>query len=384
MADKKSIFNLPPEDKKTEKINYKNIAIAIGAVIVIVGISFFTFNKKDTKEKTKKINNSQRIEESEEISTTEEIEEMVKSNPIINNQLEAEKADDLELEKIRLQQEYELRRLQMQMEQERLAWENSRKQASLSLIQGQGSYEKEETPKKTNPYDGFSIPPLPEYPKEDPNLQESKKEFVKNSAVDEFVLQRYLQPAVSQYEVKAGTIIPLTLETAINTGLPGDLTAVVKTDIYDSKTGRVLLIPAGSRVMGKNSSDVSFGQERVQSVFNRITLPNQKSINIGSMNMVDKLGATGVKDKVDTKLGKVFTSVIMSAILGVGAGAVKEDNDDDSWKNDAIDGGGTQAINVGNAYANKVLNVQPDLNIRNGYTVGLFVNKDLLLEPYKD
>lgn len=384
MADKKSIFNLPPEDKKTEKINYKNIAIAIGAVIVIVGISFFTFNKKDTKEKTKKINNSQRIEESEEISTTEEIEEMVKSNPIINNQLEAEKADDLELEKIRLQQEYELRRLQMQMEQERLAWENSRKQASLSLIQGQGSYEKEETPKKTNPYDGFSIPPLPEYPKEDPNLQESKKEFVKNSAVDEFVLQRYLQPAISQYEVKAGTIIPLTLETAINTGLPGDLTAVVKTDIYDSKTGRVLLIPAGSRVMGKNSSDVSFGQERVQSVFNRITLPNQKSINIGSMNMVDKLGATGVKDKVDTKLGKVFTSVIMSAILGVGAGAVKEDNDDDSWKNDAIDGGGTQAINVGNAYANKVLNVQPDLNIRNGYTVGLFVNKDLLLEPYKD
>ena len=270
------------------------------------------------------------------------------------------------------------------MEQERLAWENSRKQASLSLIQGQGSYEKEETPKKTNPYDGFSIPPLPEYPKEDPNLQESKKEFAKNSVVDEFVLQRYLQPAISQYEVKAGTIIPLTLETAINTGLPGDLTAVVKTDIYDSKTGRVLLIPAGSRVIGKNSSDVSFGQERVQSVFNRITLPNQKSINIGSMNMVDKLGATGVKDKVDTKLGKVFTSVIMSAILGVGAGAVKEDNDDDSWKNDAIDGGGTQAINVGNAYANKVLNVQPDLNIRNGYTVGLFVNKDLLLEPYKD
>lgn len=384
MADKKSIFNLPPEDKKTEKINYKNIAIAIGAVIVIVGISFFTFNKKeDINNKQKKLTKSERIEESEEISTTEEIEELVKSNPIINNQLEGNE-NDLELEKFRLEKEYELRKIEMQMEQERLAWENSRKQASLSLIQGQGSYEKEETPKKTNPYDGFSIPPLPEYPKEDPNLQESKKEFAKNSVVDEFVLQRYLQPAISQYEVKAGTIIPLTLETAINTGLPGDLTAVVKTDIYDSKTGRVLLIPAGSRVIGKNSSDVSFGQERVQSVFNRITLPNQKSINIGSMNMVDKLGATGVKDKVDTKLGKVFTSVIMSAILGVGAGAVKEDNDDDSWKNDAIDGGGTQAINVGNAYANKVLNVQPDLNIRNGYTVGLFVNKDLLLEPYKD
>lgn len=385
MADKKSIFNLPPEDKKTEKINYKNIAIAIGAVIVIVGISFFTFNKKeDINNKQKKLTKSERIEESEEISTTEEIEELVKSNPIINNQLEGNE-NDLELEKFRLEKEYELRRLEMQMEQERMAWENSRKQASLSLIQGQGSYEKEETPKRTNPYDGFSIPPLPEYPKEDPNLQESKKEFAKNSSVDEFVLQRYLQPAISQFEVKAGTIIPLTLETAINSDLPGEITAVVKTDIYDSKTGNILLIPAGSRVIGRYSSDVSFGQERVQAVINRITLPNQKSINIGTMNLVDKLGASGVSDKIDTKLGKVFTSVIMSAILGVGAGAVKEDNDDDSdsWKNDAIDGGGTQAINVGNAYANKVLNVQPSLKIRNGYTVGLFVNKDLLLEPYK-
>lgn len=386
MADKKSIFNLPPEDKKTEKINYKNIAIAIGVIILVVGVSFVSFNKKDTKEKTKKFTNSQRIEESEEISTTEEIEEMVKSNPIINNQLEAEKADDLELEKIRLQQEYELRRLQMQMEQERLAWENSRKQASLSLIQGQGSYAKEETPKRVNPYDGFNIPPFPEYPKEDPNLQEYKKEFATNSIVDEFILQKQLQPAISQYEVKAGTIIPLTLETAINSDLPGEITAVVKTDIYDTKTGNILLIPAGSRVIGRYSSDVSFGQERVQAVINRITLPNQKSINIGAMNLVDKLGASGVTDKIDTKLGKVFTSVIMSAILGVGAGAVKEDNDDedDDWKNDAIDGGGTQAINVGNAYANKVLNVQPSLKIRNGYTVGLFVNKDLLLEPYKE
>ena len=130
---------------------------------------------------------------------------------------------------------------------------------------------------------------------------------------------------------------------------------------------------------------MSFGQERVQVVFNRITLPNQKSINIESMLGVDKLGASGVSDKVDTKMRKVFASVIMSAILGVGAGAVKEDNDDDNdeWKNDAINGGGTQAINVGNNYANKVLNVQPSLKIRQGFTVGLFVEKDLILEAYK-
>lgn len=379
---KKSIFNLPEADKNSKKINYKNIAIGIGAVVIVVALSFFSFGDKDKKEQKKKeINRSQRIDESESISTTEEITKIVESNPV----LQTTPNNNLELEKLRLEKEYQLKMLQEQYRQERLAWEQERKRAALNLIQGSGSYEVPKEKQPINPYAGIEIPPFPEYPKEDPNLQEYKRQYVANSIVDEFILNKQLQPAISKYEVKAGTIIPLTLETAINSDLPGKITAVVKTDVYDSATGTILLIPAGSRVIGQYSSDVSFGQERVQAVINRITLPNQKSINIGAMNLVDKLGASGVSDKVDTKLGKVFTSVIMSAILGIGAGAVKEENDDesDSWKNDAIDGGGTQVINVGNAYANKVLNVQPSLKIRNGFTVGLFVDKDLILEAYK-
>ncbi len=379
---KKSIFNLPEADKNSKKINYKNIGIGVGAVLVVVALSFFSFgDNKEEEQKKKEINRSQRIDESENISTTEEITKIVESNPV----LQTTPNNNLELEKLRLEKEYELKMLQEQYRQERLAWEQERKRAALSLIQGSGSYEAPKEKQPINPYAGIEIPPFPEYPKEDPNLQEYKRQYAANSVIDEFILDKQLQPALSKYEVKAGTIIPLTLETAINSDLPGKITAVVKTDVYDSATGTILLIPAGSRVIGQYSSDVSFGQERVQAVINRITLPNQKSINIGSMNLVDKLGASGVSDKVDTKLGKVFTSVIMSAILGIGAGAVKEDNDDesDSWKNDAIDGGGTQAINVGNAYANKVLNVQPSLKIRNGFTVGLFVDKDLILEAYK-
>lgn len=380
---KKSIFNLPEADKNSKKINYRNIAMGIGAVVIVVALSFLSFGDKDKKEEQKKkdINRSQRIDESENISTTEEITKIVESNPV----LQTTPNNNLELEKLRLEKEYELKMLQEQYRQEKLAWEKERKRAALNLIQGSGSYEAPKEKQPINPYAGIEIPPFPEYPKEDPNLQEYKRQYAANSIVDEFILNKQLQPAISKYEVKAGTIIPLTLETAINSDLPGKITAVVKTDVYDSATGTILLIPAGSRVIGQYSSDVSFGQERVQAVINRITLPNQKSINIGSMNLVDKLGASGVSDKVDTKLGKVFTSVIMSAILGIGAGAVKEDNDDesDSWKNDAIDGGGTQAINVGNAYANKVLNVQPSLKIRNGFTVGLFVDKDLILEAYR-
>ena len=378
----KKIFNLPNPDPQGKQINYKNIIIAIAVLVAIVVLSFTSFRKNKDKGEKKGVTNSSRIEESEAISTTEEMQEIVNSNPVV----QAGTYDNSELEKLKLEKEYELKMLQEKYRQERLAWEQARRSAALTVIQGKNTdMDSKKDTKPINPYAGIEIPPFPDYPKEDPNLQELKRVFAENSKIDDFVLTKQLQPPVSKYEVKAGTIIPLTLETAINSDLPGRITAVVKTDVFDSATGTILLIPAGSRVIGRYSSDVSFGQERVQVVFNRITLPNQKSINIESMLGVDKLGASGVTDKVDTKMRKVFASVIMSAILGVGAGAVKEDNDDDNdeWKNDAINGGGTQAINVGNTYANQVLNVQPSLKIRQGFTVGLFVEKDLILEAYK-
>ena len=135
--------------------------------------------------------------------------------------------------------------------------------------------------------------------------------------------------------------------------------------------------------MGKYNSNVSFGQNRAQAVFNRITLPNMKSIDIGAMNATDRMGQSGLKDKVDTRLQDVFLSVLMSAILGAGTAVVTED-EDDSWKTSAGQGAGEQAINVGNIYATKTLNVQPLIWIRPSMTAGLFVNKDIILEPYED
>lgn len=386
---KKSIFHLDNDDTGGSRLNYKNIFIAVGIVVAIILISFMSFGGKSKKQIGSSITTADKINESETVATTtEEMEKIVTENPLLNT--EVNKEENNEMEKLRLQHELEMQKMSMQLEQQRLANLKAREGAGLVFLQANNISELPKQEIKKDPYQiladriaGSSSGSYADMFNTDDNLQKNKKQFATESVYDDFVLQRYLTSALSKYEVKAGTIIPLTLETAINSDLPGRITAVVKTDVYDSATGNILLIPAGSRVIGKYSSDVSFGQERVQVVFNRITLPNQKSLNIEAMLGVDQLGASGVKDRVDTKLGKVFTSVVMSAILGVGAGAVKEDDDSgDSWKNDAIDGGGTQAINVGNAYANKVLNVQPSLNIRQGYTVGLFVEKDLQLEPY--
>lgn len=379
------VKKLIPENSS---LNHKNIFISIVIVLGIIGLTVFGVVKKNDKpiDLTSDMSAERTTDTSATVKTlvgTKQDEEILTLDDVDNTVLKTKK--DLQDEAKRQQEDdfyYEdpivEEPIQLSRKEERKL---QRGQSQMVLVRINDGNSNQTNSNKPNT--DFLIPPLPGFPEPDENFQKKKAEFLKESAMDNFVLEKPLTPALSPYEVKAGTIVPLTLETQINSDLPGDITAIVQMDIYDSKTGRILLIPSGSRVIGKYNSNVSFGQERVQVVFNRITLPNQKSINIGAMIGVDQTGQTGVKDKVDTKLGKVFSSVVMSAILGAGTAVVTEENTDKNWQNEAGRGAGEQILNVGTTYTNKLLNVQPTLEIRAGYTIGLFVSKDLLLEPYK-
>lgn len=379
------VKKLIPENSS---LNYKNIFISIVIVLGIIGLTVFGVIKKNDKpiDLTSDMSAERITDTSATVKTlvgTKQDEEILTLDDVDNTVLKTKK--DLQDEAKRQQEDDFYYKDPIVEEPIQLSRKEERKlqrgQSQMTLVRINDENSNQTNSNKPNT--DFLIPPLPGFPEPDENFQKKKAEFLKESAMDNFVLEKPLTPALSPYEVKAGTIIPLTLETQINSDLPGDITAIVQMDIYDSKTGRILLIPSGSRVIGKYNSNVSFGQERVQVVFNRITLPNQKSINIGAMIGVDQMGQTGVKDKVDTKIGKVFSSVVMSAILGAGTAVVTEENTDKNWQNEAGRGAGEQILNVGTTYTNKLLNVQPTLEIRAGYTIGLFVSKDLLLEPYK-
>src|SRR5205807_1727279 len=71
-----------------------------------------------------------------------------------------------------------------------------------------------------------------------------------------------LQLPLSRFLLTAGTVIPAALLTGISSDLPGPVVATVTESVYDSATGRYLLIPQGSRLVGKYDSQVSFGQRR--------------------------------------------------------------------------------------------------------------------------
>ncbi len=381
-------------------LNVKKVTVALCLALFFLSLPFL-FKRKEKQQEDKSFKEA--IQTNQKTSRT--FESLFEKEKTIDKQPEIdENTNNIVLQEQKIQEEFQnqygfdiyqeatepaIDNQQYQMELQKLQeeirrreqLEMQRRHTGLTSLRKSVSNQSQQNQQPAFP--DIAIPPLPGYPEEDNNYQKKKTEFLRESAIDEFVLQKPLTPALSPYEVKAGTILPLTLETGINSDIPGQITAIVKNDVYDSKTGRVLLIPSGSRVIGQYSSNVSFGQERVQLVFNRITLPNQKSINIGSMIGVDQMGQSGAKDKVDAKLGKVFGSVIMSAILGAGTAVTTDRNNSDDWESEAGRGAGEQILDVGSNYADKLLNVQPTLTIRPGYTIGMFIGKDLLLEPYE-
>ncbi|WP_339052799.1 TrbI/VirB10 family protein [Fusobacterium animalis] len=220
----------------------------------------------------------------------------------------------------------------------------------------------------------------------DPNMQKEKKQFLKNAAVQNFVLKEPLTPSISKYEVKTGTYIPITLVGGINSDLPGNLVAIVREDIYDTNTGTVKVIPAGSRLFGTFSSEVSWGQTRVQVVFNRLTLPNGKSINLGAMGAADLAGQSGLTGDVNIHLGKVIGSIIMAGVVGGADGALTNNGNHRKDENSALSKSGEEsgrtAIETVDKYTSKILDVQPTITVKPGTRGTIVVEEDIILEKY--
>ncbi len=220
----------------------------------------------------------------------------------------------------------------------------------------------------------------------DMNRQAEKKAFLNNEKAKSNYNDDVLTPALSKYEIKAGGIIPGIMLTGINSDLPGSMIANVREDVYDTVRGRYLLIPKGTRVIGKYSSSISFGQSRVLVVWQRLIFPNGKSINLENFEGADMSGYAGLVGTVDNHTLKLFQGVVLSSILGATAGVIDDkgnSNEKKSWKNGAGRGAGEEIVTIGETIANRFLSLQPTIKINPGSRFNIMVNSDLILEPYK-
>lgn len=191
-----------------------------------------------------------------------------------------------------------------------------------------------------------------------------------------------IQAQASPYVLQAGAVIPASLITGLRSDLPGQVTAQVTDDVYDSPTGRFLLVPQGARLVGQYDAQVAFGQSRALLVWNRLIMPNGRSIVLERQPGADTEGYAGLEDEVDNHWGMLFKAAILSTLLSVGAEAGTSNNENSLVQ--ALRQGASQSINqVGEQVVGRSLNVQPTITIRPGFPVRVIVTRDLVLEPYR-
>ena len=218
-------------------------------------------------------------------------------------------------------------------------------------------------------------------PASDPNNQQRKADFV--SALDPRgdVNPHAVTPSPSPYLLSAGSVISASLITGLRSDLPGLVTAQVTERIYDSPSGRILLIPQGARLVGSYDSVVAFGQKRALIVWQRIILPNGSSIRIDNVPATDSAGYAGLEDKVDFHTWQLIKGVALSTLLGVSSELAFTGDSDlvEALRRSTQDNVGR----AGDQITMRNLNIQPTITIRPGTPVRLVVHKDLILTPWQ-
>ena len=186
-------------------------------------------------------------------------------------------------------------------------------------------------------------------------------------------------PPASPYILQAGAVIPAALITGIRSDLPGQITAQVTENVYDSPTGSLLLIPQGTRIIGQYDDGVTFGQRRVLLVWTRLILPGGRSIVLERLPGADASGYAGLEDGVDYHWWDLMKSAGLSTLLAVGTELATSDED---RLLRAIRDGAQDTINqAGQQIVQRQLQVAPTLTIRPGFPVRVIVTRDLVFEP---
>lgn len=218
-------------------------------------------------------------------------------------------------------------------------------------------------------------------PGRDQNNQQRKLDFLGHTTPGGPYNSHVLETPASPYQLMAGSIIAASLITGLNSDLPGLVIAQVTEPVFDTVTGRILLIPQGSRLIGSYDSVVAFGQRRALLVWQRIILPDGSSVEIDNLPATDAAGYAGLADKVDFHSWQLLKGVGLSTLLGVGTQLSLGSDESDLVR--AIRESTQQSANeAGQRIVTKNLDIQPTITVRPGWPLRVIVHKDITLRPW--
>jgi type IV secretory pathway VirB10-like protein len=208
-----------------------------------------------------------------------------------------------------------------------------------------------------------------------------------------------VRPPGSPYTVMAGSVVPAVLISGINSDLPGPILAQVSQNVFDSATGKYVLIPQGSHLIGAYQNASTYGQQRVQIAWQRLVFPNTSSMNLPQMPGTDQSGYAGFPDEVNNHYLATFGTAALMSLISAGQMV---------GQMSAFGGGGTygpygyyqpnqwamagqtaasaasgQFGGLGQQMIGNGLNHPPTIEIRPGYEFNVMVTQDLVFAgPY--
>lgn len=214
-----------------------------------------------------------------------------------------------------------------------------------------------------------------------PSAQDRQRAFLDQPPDKRTVSSDRVAAPASKNVLQAGAVIAAALITGIRSDLPGQITAQVTENVYDSPTGHIRLIPQGTRLIGQYDNGVGFGQRRVLLVWTRLIFPDGRSIVLEREPGADAEGYAGLEDGVDYHWGELFKAAALSTVLSIGAQGGSSGQESDIMR--ALRQGASDSISqTGQQIVQRQLNIAPTLTIRPGFPVRVIVTRDLVLEPY--
>jgi type IV secretory pathway VirB10-like protein len=222
------------------------------------------------------------------------------------------------------------------------------------------------------------------------NGQSAKEAFLdraRSGAKDDYLRSTRTAP-LSKYEIKAGWEIPALMEQGLNSDLPGELKALVAENVFDTATGKYLLIPQGARLVGLYDSHISYGQNGVQAVWNRIIFPDASTIDLSGMTGQDDQGYSGFRQTVDHHYKRLIGFAVLTSLFSAGFAISQNQNQSaltyPSASQVAASAVGSQVTQLGAEAARRNLNVQPTIKVSAGYKFNVRVNRDIIFDaPYR-
>src|SRR5260370_15864380 len=225
---------------------------------------------------------------------------------------------------------------------------------------------------------------------ESQNMQTAQAAFLASAQqrkTDDYLRSTRTAP-LSSYEIKAGWEIPAVLEQSLNSDLPGEIKALITSNVFDTASGRYLLIPQGARLIGKYDSRLSYGQDGVQVAWDRIIFPDASSVDINGMVGLDSHGNSGLRYDVDHHYKRLFGFTALTSAFSA-AFDLSQRNTQSALTYPSIGDTATASVGrdmsqTGAMITRRNLNVQPTIKVPVGYKFTVRVNRDILFDaPYQ-